>query len=365
MNKIKKIIIAIDNIKIYNELKKEEIKNKEIKILSKDIQYREGILEFLEKEKDIDYIIIDEKIQGKIKINELIEKINKINKKIKIILSSENNINYNVYKILKKLDTKQIINIINSKNIFYQKKIPTNNFFSGNKKGRIISILGTNGIGKSIFSILYAQNKKEKKILIIDFDILNNSLHTILGVRNYDKKIKEKIKNNYIKKDFNNLKIKINNDIDLISGLNLIFDKNEKINISMFKNLINKIKNNYDNIIIDTSSECFIDYTREIIKISDFSIFISGANLLEVKKSKKLLDIYKNEWKIENNKINIIFNKCTKQSIDDEVLKNIFKNYNIIGKIKLSEYYDLAINENNTKVIKIKNELKKIKNKIK
>lgn len=359
MNKIKNIITALNNPKINIKLK-----NNNLNIINKDIQYREGIIEYLENNKNIDYLIIDENIPGNLELNNLFKKIKNINKNIKIILISKNNINYNVNKILKEINIQEIKNIIYSDSIFSKKTIPINNFFSV-KKGLIVSILGPNGIGKSIFSILYAKNKINKKILIIDFDILNNSLHTLLGVKNYTKKIKNNIKNDYINNNLNNLIININDNIDLISGLNLIFDKKEKTNISIFKNLINKIKNNYDLIIIDTSSECFYDYTKQIINLSNFSIFISGANLLEVNKSKKLLEIYSKEWNIENKKINIIFNKCTNQSIDDEVLKNVFNKYNILGKIKLSEYYDLAINKNNTKYIKIKDELKLIQKNIK
>ena len=34
-----------------------------------------------------------------------------------------------------------------------------------------------------------------------------------------------------------------------------------------------------------------MDYTKEIIKNSDMALFLVEANLLELKKSKKLLDI--------------------------------------------------------------------------
>ncbi len=136
------------------------------------------------------------------------------------------------------------------------------------------------------------------------------------------------------------------------------------MNPQKLNNIINKLKNKYDLILIDTSSENLLDYTKEILKNSDYGIFISGANLLEIKKSQKLLDIYTNEWDIYNKKIKIIINKWTKESIDDEVLKQIFKNYDILGKIKLSDYYDLAINKNNLKRKEIQKDLNKIKNKI-
>ena len=76
------IITAINNSKIIGELKY----NKKINIISNDIQYKEGILELLEKNKNINYIIFNENLNGQIKIEELINKIKKINNKIKIII---------------------------------------------------------------------------------------------------------------------------------------------------------------------------------------------------------------------------------------------------------------------------------------
>ena len=61
---MKKIITALGNENINNELKKE----KDIEIILNDIQYKEGILEILEKYQDIDYIILDSSLQGNIKI---------------------------------------------------------------------------------------------------------------------------------------------------------------------------------------------------------------------------------------------------------------------------------------------------------
>ena len=76
-----KIITAINNPKLNDELKNE----KNIEIICKDIFYKEGILEILENEINIDYIIINSKLEGEIKLNKLIEKIIEKNEKIKII----------------------------------------------------------------------------------------------------------------------------------------------------------------------------------------------------------------------------------------------------------------------------------------
>lgn len=396
MEKIKNILTALGDQKLNLELKKNKVN-----VIFNDIQYKEGILEYLEHNRDINYIIIDDKLPGNLTIQEVVKKIKIINNKIKIILITEDtNKKINVFQKIGVFNVEEIKLIINSKDVFSKMNIPNQNLIEQRKDGKIITILGPNGIGKSIFSITFANNIKNKKILIIDFDILNNSLHTLLGVKQYSKKIQKNLKKNKLynnaseylrnrnkepliyetdfssqlsftqeklfQNKFNILDfiIKTKFRIDLISGINLIFDSKYTISSSKIKNIIKNLKQCYDIIIVDTSSECFLDYTKELIKISNYSIFISGANLLEIKKAKNLLEIYTKEWKIENNRFNLVFNKCTNQSIDDSTLKQIFKSYNILGKIKLSDYYDLAINKNNTKLDLVQKDLEKIRNKM-
>ena len=283
----------------------------------------------------------------------------------------------NIYKT-KSLNVKdnEIINQQESNNksnkIFSQKTLPLNNLFNFNQviknnRKEVISILGPNGIGKSVFSILFAKTMESKKSIIIDFDILNNSLHTIMGVKNYDAKIKRRIKSNDLitnKNILNKSILHTSLKIDLLPAMNIILDPNYKLSNMKMRNIIEELKNIYDLIIIDTSSETFFDYTREMINCSNKAIFISGANILEVRKSERLLDIYNKDWNIENEKINIVFNKCTKKSLDDNLLREIFNKYNILGKIQLSDYYDLVVNKNMTEQSSLQKEIENIKKQI-
>ncbi len=404
---MKKIITAIGTPEVNEKLKQ----IKEFEIIGNDIQYQEGILDILEKEKDIDFLILSELIPGNISIENLIKKIKNLNNNIKIIiilekekikleefLKSENifSIIYNnkieINEIIKLIKNKKetenekikkeleelkeiIINqnnkkiknnyLINLKNI-YKKNIINNLINKNNKKNNnkiskknnnkeIISILGTSGVGKSIFTINLSKSfiYSNKKILIIDFDILNNSLHTILGLKKYPEKLRKKLnKNKLYKFDIKDLIIKINKKLDLISGINLLFDSKYEISSQKINSIFSELKRYYDVIIIDTSSECFLEYTKEIIKNSNINIFIIEPNLLEIKKSKNLLNIYTNEWKIKKENINILFNKFSKNSIDINLLKIIFQEFNIIGKIKSNEKYNLIINKNAKKIDK-------------
>lgn len=280
-----KIITAVNNQKINEKLKED----KEIEIISNDIIYQEGIFEILEKYKEIDYIIISKKIYGNIQIEELIKTIKEKNKKIKIILLVDNQERINskgTYRVVDtNIDTKNLIKIIKNQKIEEKRE---------NQK--VITIIGTGGIGKSIFSIILAKTiEKTEKILIMDF---NRNISSIC-----EQKLKDKISKN----------------IDI---------KTKPINI----------EKNYKYIIIDTNI-----ITNKIIENTDIFIFLLGGNLIEIKKAKKQLRTYTNI--INKDKIKLIVNKYTKNSIDYKVIKNIFSNYKVIGKIEYSKKYDVLINK--------------------
>ena len=441
-----KILTAIGNPILNNELKKIE----DIEVINNDIQYQEGIFEILEIEKEIDFIIISQLIPGKLEICELIEKVEEVNYKIKIVLILEKYdeklekilIKKGVYRIfynnkievgdfikilnedskmekyneeirkeideLKKYiksqsinekinsDKKIVKNKLNKNKKFYkkekndllnivveniknnllnkkiflnildrnEKKHLINKIIDNKQENNIISVLGNSGAGKSVFSVLLANTLKRyyNKILIIDFDFLNNSLHTILGVRKYSEEIKEKMKNTNFDKnkiEIQNLIINVNKKIDLISGINLIFDSSNKINQKKMKEIIKEVSKLYNVVIIDTTTECFFEYTQEIIKMSNKSIFLTEANLLEISKSKRILEMYYTNWNIEKNKINIIFNKFNKNSIDVSLLYKLYSDYKILGRINLKKDYNKII-KSNIKCFKNNNLLKKI-----
>lgn len=388
-----------------------------------DIQYKEGIIELLSEYSDIDFIIVNDEIPGEYETEKLINDIYKINNKIKIILISKNEYK-NVYGKLEKYNFGIIKEIINEKKsnkkiykkcsdkkeldmsekflkekfeerntenkslkkdinnkISKNKNLKSDNYLediksynqiytkvnitssNNNKRGKVISIIGANGVGKSVFSIMLSRKLVNKKIIIIDFDFFNESLHSILKVDKYS----QKIKNNSTKGKININDFIINTsyeNVDLISGLNIIFDYDKEKNSENINRVVKQLKRSYDIVIIDTSLQSFLDYTKKILEISDENIMISGANLLEVKKTKRLLQIYNEEWQISKNKIKLVFNKCTKNSIDNKTLKKIFYGYKIIGKIKLSDYYDIVINNSTQRVNTIEKEIKEIGEKI-
>lgn len=375
--------IISGNFKIEKLIEKIKLINKNIKIII--------ILE--NKKEELENILISKGIfkiiyNNQVEIKEIIHFINnvenknneneelkqEINNLKKLIIENTKNNNEELKNNSSKNKIKNKKTKINYKNKIL-KKI---NIFNLNKnknkkliinKTEIISISGPSGVGKSIISVNLAKSisYQNGKILMIDFDILNNSLHTILGVKKYPLKIIQEL-NNKKQININNLKIddfiiKINKKIDLISATDLLFGTKEKIDLIKIEKILNKLKEKYNLIIIDTSSECFFDFTKTIIKLSNKNIFVTETNILEIKKAKELLNIYIHEWKIDKNKFNILFNKYDKDCTDLNLLKNIFCEFNIIGSLKYNSKYNKLINKNITNFFydkKIRNEYLKI-----
>lgn len=329
-----------------------------------NIQYKEGILEYIELNSFVDYIVLDFNLPGDIDIKDLISKVLKQNPLIKIIVVNQLNIK-EVYKCFDKYDRNDLLD-------FLIIDCDIRDYYKYKNKGKIITILGASGVGKSVFSINLANCLNCEKKVIIDFDVLNNSLHYLLGVENYSAKVQAKIKKNLLNKSYvyekeqdyivnsKDFTMKTIYNVDLISGVNLVFDTQSQVTPENIGKIILKLKNYYDIIIIDTSSQCFLEYNKEFMKLSDELIFLSGASLYEVQKAKILLKKYTEDYKIDKNKLYIVFNKCTKSSIDESILRELFKEYKVLGKIKLRDYYDYIINNNKSKQKKINREIKQI-----
>lgn len=293
-------MIAKKERKIIAELKKE----KNIKLIYEDFDSKEKILNYLIKNKNIDYLIINSEINGKLNINKFIKKIININKKIIIILINK--------KIKIKTKIKRYIFILDEINI---KKIKEIIFMK-----KIINIFGTNGVGKSITSILMGNKlaQKQLKILIINNDKINKEFFQNLG----------------ISED----KIMYKNNTDIF---------NNKINF-----------NNFNFIIYDNPN---IKYLKKEKLEKTINIFFSESNLLGIKKTINLIN---KNYKIKNN-IFIIFNKYNLNSISLELLKKIFNKFKILGKINYDKKIDIILNKNKlVKINKIENDLNEIIEKI-
>jgi len=349
-----KIITALAN-----ETINEKMKEQKLEIVGKDIQYQEALLEILEK-NEIDLLILNSSLPGEMDIYELINIIKYKYKKIEIIIILENKNNQYIEFFIKKginhifinnqITEEELIHLIKEKQknpeilVENEKTIITKNKIKILQKikqiklvkktemkettGKIITIIGSPKVGKSIFTILLTLNIKDKKILLVELNSEKNDIKTILGKKENDEKIL------------------INKNVELL-------DKS---------NLTNYYFKEYDYVIIEIDH---LQKAEDIIKKSNLEILLVEPNLIGIKETSKILETLVNQWNIDKNKIKIVFNKVNIFSFKKEVLKQIFQDFEILESLENKAIYNLLMNTNLKKInLKINKKYKQIAEKL-
>ena len=365
---IKKIITAIGNENLNIELNKKE----DLKVVTSDIQYKEGIIEALEKYDNIDFLILNSLLQGNINLEELIIEINIINKKIKIIIILENKneelekklYEKNVYKIIynNEIEINDLIKIINEKDstnedlreeinklkkIILEKElennlIKNNNFINKKSKkvkkhkGKIIfkekirELINKNKIKNNNLNII-KENKinKEKIICITGPSGVGKS---IISINLAKANIYSKRKILLVDGDF------INNSLSTILGAKIPHLNIQKNKENCFFNLI-KINKKIDLLCLKNILE---EKNKEII----------FNNILEENNENYFYNLnysYKNTYKKINssNDINSIKSEKIIQQIKDKIINQ-------------KEIYDYIIIDTNFSLTDFTKELIKI-----
>ena len=122
MIKIKRIITALLNNRVNIELTKEE----NIQVIEKDLLYQDAVIETIESNENIDYLLLNENLPGE-NLNEFINKIEKL-QPIKIILfvdkikKEQNQFQTQIYKIYEngEVTLEEIKKIIKEENYTYE-----------------------------------------------------------------------------------------------------------------------------------------------------------------------------------------------------------------------------------------------------
>lgn len=234
---------------------------------------------------------------------------------------------------------KESMNIIEKSDNYCKKDYEDcDNNFLDNRECNTIAISGNFGSGKSLFSCFLSKviSNQNKKTLLIDFDLENNSINTIFGVKKY--KEKQTYIEDYI--------LNVDKKLDIFCGIDRIINIKENSNNNLIKEIIERLKNYYDFIIIDVSSRIDLKYVKIILMFCDKIIFLIEPNLLEISKSNKILEVFINDFYIDVDKIKIVFNKSNKYKIAESVLEEIFSEFEIIENIEYEEKYNLFINKN-------------------
>ena len=363
---MRKIILAINNRKIEDNIFNNiDNKNIELNIL----QYREAILEMLGKEKEVDSIFINESLPGIISIEELIKKIKIINNKVNLFLFLEKeDINKknklkklginNIY-LKKKINIKNIINLLNN-NLINNKKIKNKiNYFNknkikyffskikinkiinykklkiiknkenNNKKNKIITVEGKRKSGKTtlINLLLIYLLQKNKKILLINLNkkIENNYFYLFKKYFYKKKNNYFKINNNFDKNNiFYNSEIKIKNNLIFLNNFNEIIKENNYYDILEY--FYNYYIKKFDYILVDVGDTASFKIRNSLVKQSDKVLVVINDKRLGVQDIADLSNKIDSNKKDKEKSLHIVLNKYYFNSISKAIFKNLLKN---------------------------------------
>ena len=372
------ILTAILNENINYKLKEYE----KINIKYDDIQYEEGLIEILENDSNIDILIVNSIFYKNIISKNLMKLINKettiiliklkeevyeykenviqienrnedemineiiniISNKFEVEINKVSSINYlkeENEKIKNELEMlKKIIEQKKEKKLFEKikdfkksKEIKEGNIDKKSiKKGNIILFTGVPKTGKTVISSVVAENlSKYNKVLLIDVNFKEKDLITLFNKKKFNEKEDE------------NILIKINDNLDLLSDLDIVIkdfrtDISSKLDI-----LLNQLLYKYDYLIIDFNLENENFIFEYILNKADKIFILIEGDLLNLKESKKAFEKITNV--INKKTIQIIINKNNSRFIEKEVIENIL-NVKISMLIDYSNKFIKFINTN-------------------
>ena len=372
------ILTAILNENINYKLKEYE----KINIKYDDIQYEEGLIEILENDSKIDILILNSIFYKNIISKNLMKLINKettiiliklkeevyeykenviqienrnedemineiiniISNKFEVEINKVSSINYlkeENEKIKNELEMlKKIIEQKKEKKLFEKikdfkksKEIKEGNIDKKSiKKGNIILFTGVPKTGKTVISSVVAENlSKDNKVLLIDVNFKEKDLITLFNKKKFNEKEDE------------NILIKINDNLDLLSDLDIVIkdfrtDISSKLDI-----LLNQLLYKYDYLIIDFNLENENFIFEYILNKADKIFILIEGDLLNLKESKKAFEKITNV--INKKTIQIIINKNNSRFIEKEVIENIL-NVKISMLIDYSNKFIKFINTN-------------------
>lgn len=259
----------------------------------------EEIIEFMKKIKKTKIIIFTEKSRN-------IDKINLEKYAYKVFSNGEISIE-EIKKIIKEQNyTEELEKEIEKlKNIIYEKennKYAITKFIKSkteNKKSKIISIAGFESTAKTIFIIdlINTIKTKEKNVLLINMNILNQD-------------IEQTFKNN------------ISSKVKIKKAKNFLFENGEIIGKNNIIKKIDKLKKDYDYIIINNNAECYFELNHALMEKAENIYFVIEKNIKDIKISNNLLNIYEKNWNLKLEKIKVIL-------ININIRKNKIKNTGI------------------------------------
>ena len=199
--------------------------------------------------------------------------------------------------------------------------------------------------------------KSDSKILLIDLDTLNGNIDEILQINKVPQNIEMVIdsdkksglnyatelimKNRFDANVFGELIIDAGG-FDILTGNTSLHYCQNVLNEIYYQKIIQAAKEKYDFIVIDTSSNIFLDSTKWALENANRVLFVIEDNYLSIKKMQQFVKVAVDIWGIFKKKIDIIINKKQKTEVEIEVIDKITDGLNVIGEIKINEQNNIA-----------------------
>lgn len=361
---MKKILLAVDNIEIYNEIKNEE----KYEVCGRDFIYKEGVIEYISKNK-VDVIITKDDLEGQMIKEIYIKQIKLLLPHVQIILfvkEMDNKYleflyNNNIYSII---DSKEEISIqrlleyiesnketktyMNSEDMAYQNVVINNSINVVTKKK--IAVFGTNGAGKSYVSSLVA-NMLTKKLnmntLLLDLDVENSAIDIYNNLNCNNNLLSDIVKDvdnqTLNSKNFDN-NVHKKGKLSFITNNSSIYECENSFNIKHYEKIYEIANQKYDVIVADLVANVFLDVTYYSLKNADVVMFVINPNYISIRQAIKYLDLITNVWNIDKNKIKLIMNKVTENSLSQEQVEALLQEYKVCMQVEYDDSLENVIN---------------------
>ena len=380
------------NEALNNELKKYA----KYDVVLEDLICQDVVISKLEK-CEVDTLIISGLLQGRWNLEEFIEKIRNINHTVRIIVVTDeiDNTTKNILNELNVLDIfldssveiQDIVDSIDREETIKKKyemvsefqeeykikddleTIHNDNYHEPYKekviiekavqRQEIIAVSGIPGSGKSTISVNLCKvisQKSDSKILLIDLDTLNGNVDEILKINkapsnielviDNDKKsginyaVELMVKNRFDSNVFSELVIDAGG-FDVLTGNTSLHYCQNVLTENHYQKILQAAKEKYDFIVIDTSSNLFLDSTKWALENSNRVLFVIENNYLSIKKMQQFMDVAVNIWGIYKKKIDIVVNKKLKNEIEQDAIYKITDGLKVVGEIKMNEEENL------------------------
>ncbi len=217
------------------------------------------------------------------------------------------------------------------------------------KKGNILSIFGVKGgIGKSTLVLNFAGICEilEKRVLILDLDLYGGSI--ALALNKEPKKTIFNFVDDYNNNRYNNVKDYVTNYSKYIDFIACPKDPRQanKIDSKYIEILLDKVKFNYDIVLIDTT-HILDEININVLDKSDKILFVVSNDMFDIKNMRSLISIFKD---LDIKKYKILLNesfRTDKEYFSLYDIKDVIKNnidYLISSKFYYKNIDELIIN---------------------